>query len=84
MGIWEKGGMEVKPDAGKRRPTFARASAGKHGDAGRNWMRRGGAWATAQLFPVIPDIKLACHVVALVKTDSVMSRNPVVFSRFEI
>jgi len=25
---------------------------------------------------VIPDIKPACHVVALVKTDGVMSRNP--------
>ena len=26
--------MGVKPDAGKRRPTLARASAGKHRDAG--------------------------------------------------
>ena len=28
---------------------------------------------------VIPDITLACHVVTYVKTDGVMSRNPIAF-----
>ncbi len=66
--------MEVKPDAGKLRPTFARASAGKHRDAGEE--------LDAERLSMGHSSALSSHSGH--HACSVMSRNPVVFLRFEI